>query len=287
MIAQQSITLICAESGTGKTWLGYYLAGCVAHGKAVLNLPVRRCKVLYLDGENPLYVTRQRLLDLGISPNPDLTVWGGWNISPPVPPGDPIVLDFARQHRGLVIYDSLIEFHPGSEQSSTETRAFMRHFRALANLGATVVVLHHTGKADSSKLYRGSSDIKAAVDTAYLLAPTTANSKQLSALSMTCFKARLAPPQDFGMTYEKGQGFVSSEAAKPFAKAKYVIAEILRANPRTNQSEVIRLGQLEGCSKGVLESCLAEKFWVKEKGSRNSILYSLPVEGSGGDEVRH
>ncbi len=37
MIARGSITLICAESGTGKTWLGYYLAkvGCIARGGAV------------------------------------------------------------------------------------------------------------------------------------------------------------------------------------------------------------------------------------------------------------
>jgi RecA-family ATPase len=78
-------------------------------------------------------------------------VWGGWNISPPVGPEDPLVIEFARQHKGLIIYDSLIEFHSGSEQSSTETRAFMRHFRALANLGASVIIFHHTGKADTAK----------------------------------------------------------------------------------------------------------------------------------------
>src|SRR5439155_16662290 len=126
-------------------------------------------KVLYVDGENPLYVVKQRLFDLGICPTPELTVWGGWNEWPPGGPDSHLVVEFARQHKGLIIYDSLIEFHSGSEQSSTETRAFMRQFRALANLGATVIVLHNAGKADTAKLYRGSSDIKAAVDTAYLL----------------------------------------------------------------------------------------------------------------------
>jgi hypothetical protein len=78
-------------------------------------------------------------------------LWRGWNLSPPVGPQHDLVIEFARQHRSLIIYDSLIEFHPGSEQSSTETRAFMRYFRTLANLGATVIILHHTGKAENSK----------------------------------------------------------------------------------------------------------------------------------------
>jgi hypothetical protein len=38
----------------------------------------------------------------------------------------------------------------------------MNHFRNLANLGATVLILHHTGKSDGAKDYRGSLDIKGA-----------------------------------------------------------------------------------------------------------------------------
>src|SRR5262249_3356615 len=152
-----SVTMISAESGTGKTWLAYFLAGRVAHGHPVLGHAVERAKVLYLDGENPLYAVKQRLSDLGIAETADLKIWGGWLPWPPPGPSSPVVINFTRQHQPLIIYDSLIEFNPGSEQSSTETRAFMRLLRNLANLGATVVILHHTGKAESSKQYRGSS----------------------------------------------------------------------------------------------------------------------------------
>jgi hypothetical protein len=282
MIAEGSVSLICAESNTGKTWFAYYLAGCVAHGIPVLGKPVRACKVLYLDGENPLYVVKQRLMDLGISETSSLIVWGGWNDSPPVGPQDPLVMEFAQQHKGLIIYDSLIEFHPGSEQSSTETRAFMRQFRALANLGATVVILHHTGKAETAKLYRGSSDIKASVDTAYVLARTTEETQELRGLSMTCFKSRLAPPQDFGMIFEKGRGFISSEEVKPFARTKAAITEILTANPKSNQAQVLTLGKLRGCTRGQLLSCLASGCWTTHPGPKNSILYSVPEEVNDG-----
>ena len=40
-----------------------------------------------------------------------------------------------------------MHFNTGDEQSSTEMRKFMTKFRTLAHAGATVLLLHHTGKA--------------------------------------------------------------------------------------------------------------------------------------------
>lgn len=285
MIARGSITLISAESGTGKTWVGYYLAGCIANGQPVLGRPVHPSKVLYLDGENPLYLVKQRLFDLGVSETPDLTIWGGWNSSPPPGPQSSLLVEFAREQKGLIIYDSLIEFHPGSEQSSTEIRAFMRQFRMLANLGATVIVLHHTGKAESSKQYRGSSDIKAAVDTAYLLARASEQSQELGELSMTCFKSRLAPGRNFGMEFKKGQGFISSEAFTPAKTTEQIITEILEANPNSNQTEIVRLGKAQGCTKRQIENCLKTREWGRSPGPKNSTLYILPAKSREDDEA--
>jgi RecA-family ATPase len=219
MIARGSVTLISAESGAGKTWLGYFLSGRVAHGRDVLGRAVRGSRVLYLDGENPLYTVKQRLFDLGIEETPNLTVWGGWNTWPPPGPASPAVLKFVSDHQPLVIYDSLIEFHTGSERSSSETRAFMRRFRALANMGGTVLILHHTGKADTARQYRGSSDIKASVDTAYLLEKTDDNSREITRLKLTCFKSRLAPPCDFSMEFRRGEGFVAADSAQNVRKS--------------------------------------------------------------------
>jgi hypothetical protein len=284
MIAQGSITLICAESGTGKTWLAYYIAGCVAHGSPILGRPVRRCKALYLDGENPLCLAKQRLRDLGILETANLTVWGGWASSPPVGPDHPLVIDFARQHRGLIVYDSLIEFHSGSEQSSTETRAFMRRFRTLANHGASVLILHHTGKSETSKLYRGSSDIKAAVDMAYVLTRETQQPDQLARLSMECFKARLAPGRNFGMEFQKRRGFISCKLPEHAETATGIIAAILAENPNSNQREIVRIGQSRGCGKGQMEHLLRTGNWQRSSGPNNSILYSLPPEDAAQEE---
>ncbi|MCX6624787.1 MAG: AAA family ATPase [Acidobacteria bacterium] len=276
MIARGSITLICSESGTGKTWLGYYIAGCVACGLPVLGRRVWRSKVLYLDGENPLYTVKQRLFDLGIQETGDLIVWGGWNLSPPQGPQSRLLIEFARQHGPLMIFDSLIEFHPGSEQSSTETRAFMKYFRALANLGATIVVLHHSGKAETAKIYRGSSDIKAAVDTAYQLESADKESNRLGRLSLKCFKGRLMPGQNFELEFRAKEGFVACDVVTRTATVVEIITDILQSNPGSNQSQIVRLGRDRACRKGQLEQCLATGNWQKTVGPNNSILYSLP-----------
>jgi hypothetical protein len=82
-----SITLLSGESGGGKTWLAYAIAGAVARGKSFADLKVQHRPVLYLDGENPLCVVKQRLFDLGIPETPDLRVWGGW-LGDPAPGPD-------------------------------------------------------------------------------------------------------------------------------------------------------------------------------------------------------
>ena len=276
MIARGSVTLICSESGTGKTWLGYYIAGCVAHGARVIGREVRRSKVLYLDGENPLYTVKQRLAALGIQETNDLMIWGGWNRWPSQGPQSQLLIEFARANKPMIIFDSLIEFHPGSEQSSTETRAFMRYFRALANLGATVIVLHHSGKAETAKIYRGSSDIKAAVDTAYQLEKVDKESNGLGRLSLKCFKGRLVPGQNFGLDFRYGEGFIASDVITPIRTVDAVIEEILESHPRSNQKAVVSIGQERGCTKRQLEQCLKAGYWKKEKGPNNSILYSIP-----------
>jgi len=186
------------------------------------------------------------------------------------------VIEFARKHKGVIIYDSLIEFHPGSEQSSNETRAFMRHFRHLAHLGATVIILHHTRKAETSKQYRGSSDIKAAVDTAYLLTRNSQEPGELGELSMDCFKARLAPGRNFGMKFQKRQGFVSCDAQNRSQTVTEIISAFLEQNPGSNPSEIVQRGLFAGCTKRQIEECLKHGDWIRAKGPRNAILYSLP-----------
>jgi hypothetical protein len=69
----------------------------------------------------------------------------------------------------LMIFDSLVRFHTADENSASEMRLVMAQLRKLADAGATVVALHHRAKSQEGSNYRGSSDILAAVDVAYVL----------------------------------------------------------------------------------------------------------------------
>ena len=95
MIPRASVNLISAESGTGKTWLAYAIAGAVAHGATFIGRPVAQTPVLYIDGENPLYVVKRNLTDLRIARNDALRVWGGWNAEEPPGPDDDRITAFA------------------------------------------------------------------------------------------------------------------------------------------------------------------------------------------------
>ena len=73
--------------------------------------------MLYLDGENLLCVVKQRLFDLAVAEINDLRVWGGWVGDPPPGPDSPIIREFVRQHRPLLIWDSLIGDSGEAERS--------------------------------------------------------------------------------------------------------------------------------------------------------------------------
>jgi hypothetical protein len=276
IIPLASVNLITAESGTGKTWVAYAIAGAIARGEAFAGKTVKQRPVLYLDGENPLFVAKQRLQDLGITAIPDLNVWGGWVADPPPRPSNAILLEYARQGP-LMIWDSLVQFHNGGEQSATETRAFMNYFRQLAHLGATVIILHHTGKTSSSQEYRGSSDIKAAVDMAYVLETESTLTGGIHRLTLRNFKARFAPGKDFGLEFVHRQGFVACEVAAKAAAADpmQIVTEIIAANPGSNQSHIVEMAQGGGISKHQVENCLKDGPFNRQRGTRNEWLYTL------------
>ncbi|HEV3330169.1 MAG TPA: AAA family ATPase [Bryobacteraceae bacterium] len=278
-LAEGSVNLISSASGTGKTWLAYFLAGAVAHGWNVFGEQVKQRKVLYLDGENPAYVVKQRLYDLGIPETQYLDVWGGWHPDPPPGPGQPIIQDFAAKEKPLLIWDSLVEFHTGDEQSSNETRDFMRQFRRLAHLGATVVVLHHTGKSEMSQEYRGSSDIKAVVDMAFLL-KKEGKGQALDQLTLEPFKSRLAVVPTRLLKYVRGKGFDSTTIAKPVADGPdpvEVIKRIVETSPGLNQSQIVKRVQEEAeIGKHKIAKLLErEDVFRTERGKRNENLYYL------------
>ena len=275
LIPLGSVNLITSESGTGKTWVAYAIAGAVARGEDFAGRAVKQRPVLYLDGENPLGLVKQRLFDLGIPETNGLRVWGGWVGDAPHGPDSALLREFVRQHHPLLIWDSLIDFHDGDEQSASETRAFMKHFRVLANLGATVLILHHTGKTPASQDYRGSSDIKAAVDMAYVLESELTLAGGIHRLTLRNFKGRFAPGQDLGLKFAERRGFVACEIPAVAVDPMQVIIEIITAHPANNQAQIVKMAQAARISKHQTEKCLRDGPFDRQHGSGREILYTV------------
>jgi len=184
----------------------YAIADAVARGLYFAGNKTVQMPIVYVDGENPKAVVKKRFKVLGIpEENPNFGIWGRWVPGEQPGPDDPRIIEFAKEYKPLLIWDSLIQFFHGDENEASEMRPFMDQFRKLADLGATVSVIAHAGKSDDSD-YRGSSDIKAAVDTAYKIEKMGHNAL-LDKIKVKAFKSRYGEERDRILQLISGEGF--------------------------------------------------------------------------------
>jgi hypothetical protein len=215
---------LTGDSGSGKSTLALAWAGEVAAAGT---------PVLVLDRENPISVVAERLERLGITDGALLRYWGGWLAEPPPQPNDPAVLDWVKscEPRPLMIVDSMVAFHGGDENDAGETRAFMQQCRTVADLGGTVVVVHHDGKADTSKDYRGSSDFKASLDEGFHITNLPGPDGRLGTLCLRCYKSRFGFAGELLYRYNASQFVRDQDPSAPSQTISERLTELLRTNP--------------------------------------------------------
>jgi AAA domain-containing protein len=205
LIACSAITAITGDAGAGKTTFTTKLVASIACGAEFLGRECSKRRVLILDRENSLPIVQERLTRLRVQDGSDLRIWGSWLPEEAPQPGAPMILDWVTAHdpRPVVVIDSLIAFFTGDENSSSDVRPFMQQLRRLADAGAAVIVLHHSGKGETSRAYRGSSDIKAAIDVGYSL--MNLEEGRLDRLRLKAFKTRFLVTEDLILHYRDGE----------------------------------------------------------------------------------
>jgi len=234
------VIALTGDAGSGKSTLASAWAG----DAAAAGTPV-----LVLDRENPLVVAMERFERLGMTDGPMLKYYGSW-IDGGVPaPNSPKVLAWVRscEPKPLVIVDSMVAFHGGDENDAGQMRAFMQQCRNLADLGATVLVIHHDGKAETAKDYRGSSDFKAAVDVAFHVSNLGTDGR-LGTVRLRCYKSRLGFAGELLYRYT-GDRFVLDR--DPNAASRNVngqLTDLLHMNPgiKATDFEVLAIKQALG-----------------------------------------
>jgi hypothetical protein len=176
-----AVVALTGDSGSGKSTLATaWMRDAIAKG-----IPC-----LVLDRENPRPIVRDRMKRLGLADGPVLRWFGGWRGK--VPGLDfPIIRAWVIKcdPKPLIVVDSLIAFIGGDENDALIMRAFTNQARKLADLGATVVVIHHDGKAETARDFRGSSDFKASFDQAFHVSDVGPDTK-LDRIKLRCFKSR-------------------------------------------------------------------------------------------------
>lgn len=151
--------ILAAAPKIGKSWLVLSLGLAVASGTSFLDVPVEQRPVLYLaleDGQRRLQERQRRILDG--QPAPEALVL----VTDPLDAID-VAKQFATDHASknpLIIIDTLVRIRPPRARSADiyrEDYQFASSLKVIADLGATVLGVHHTRKAECEDFLESAS----------------------------------------------------------------------------------------------------------------------------------
>jgi hypothetical protein len=259
-IPMSAVTLLSGDSGTLKSTVLTAAGRAVASGEPFAGMESTRREVLILDrGENTLSVVQERYRRLGITDGAGLRHYGAWLGEVPSPGGAAVLewIAAAADPKPLVVVDSLVAFFEGDENSSNAIRTWMKSARALADLGAGVVVVHHNGKAETAKKYRGSSDIKAAVDVAWEI-EGIGDPAAFERVRLTPFKSRFTTRPRIQLSFHSGRFYRDDEHDGPAKSNSERLRDLLIANPGIKTADFQALAVTHGLGRDRARTFLIE-----------------------------
>lgn len=156
LIPKGAITLLTGRGGIGKTFLCMQIADAVSKGKQFMGLKTIKMPVTYVDFENALPILIDRIRQLG---SDDVAFWHTTNAVQSPPKLDSNQYDMYKMlPKGLIIFDTLRASHNKDENESKDMAMIMSRLKEIRDLGYTVIILHHTSKADTIRA-KGSTAI--------------------------------------------------------------------------------------------------------------------------------
>ena len=171
LLPRERVGQVVARGGSGKTFMAYEAALCVASGREWLGFWCRRGRALFIDPELHISDIHRRVQSIaqamGISSGDVAGRFDVVSLRGTTATAD--VLDMAIRQRiaatgkpyDLIIIDSINAILTGDENSSVDVRAFIASLQRLTkDTGAACLVFHHAGKGGgrgAGELARGSS----------------------------------------------------------------------------------------------------------------------------------
>jgi predicted ATP-dependent serine protease len=270
-LPEGAIVALTGDSGSGKSTLALAWAAKVAASGR---------EVLVVDRENPLSVVVERIRRLGIARTPMLHYWGGWLPAQAPQPGASMVMTWARfcTPLPLIVVDSFIAFYVGNENDSAAMRDWMNQIRLLANLGATVLIIHHTGKGESTQEYRGSSDFKAAIDVGFVVT-NDGPPGRLGTIKLRCFKSRFGLAGNLVYQYADGKFVRQDVGEEPNPTSDAALSQLIRDAPAITRTAFEALASAKGLGRNKtrkwLDNALATGRVICTKGANNASHFRL------------
>lgn len=215
-IPADSLVAIYGPSGHCKSFLALSAAAHIAAGKDFNNKKTKKGAVLYISAEGGNGI-HGRIRGWETRHNDGIALSNMMILTDGVILSDEedqeqiwLMCERARHDTGLpvvlIVVDTVARCLDGDESSAKDMGGFIRGADTIRKrTGATILLIHHTGK-DASKGPRGSSSFHAALDAEYYLRRESGDEDDYSVL-LTCTKLKDGPAQK-ELVFEHGIEFI-------------------------------------------------------------------------------
>ena len=266
ILPESGIVLLSGPPAHFKTWIALDIARSVSLGNSFLGRAVTQKPVFYIDRENPKSVQREYLLKLGVTEECPFLIWPYWIEKEPPSLRISACEDYvalASQGQPLMIFDSLIRFLPKgiNENSATDINEIMSVFRKLTKEGASILILHHTGKSLGSN-YRGSSDIPGAVDVVFTIKQKEKIDGNRTALQINGIKNRFDPEKNIAIEVISKENTIRLEDADERVRREEEQVEM--RNMKNIQTLIRELEGVESPNQSELISSANKRYGLSE-----------------------
>ncbi|MFH1385726.1 MAG: AAA family ATPase, partial [Patescibacteria group bacterium] len=297
LVPRDGIVAISGFPGCFKTWVILDLILKVAIGEKFLGrFETDQSPVLFIDEENGEKLIQERVGLLGYKD--DLPIYlASYSDFIINPKNVEKTINFCLEKNiKLVVFDSLIRIHTGNENDAGEMATVLNGLKQLAKNGITVIFTHHNRKpsgnnrGDSAHEMRGSSDIRAAVNSHLAI-----NSKEAEGfIEIKQTKLRDAEAlKPFRVTINKADKKIAlvyadeiDETATKVEEIKEIIPEIIKGSESNlSKTQLIKeiMDQIPA-GKTTIKTAIKEMekagVLIPQKGAQNTMNYLLKEDES-------
>ena len=292
MFPEGAIILFYAKGGSGKSTLISQLAEAISNSAPFLGLQTSKRPVVILDYENPLGVLKGRMET--IDAQEGVFYWTIKNNPPQLndPEWESLCNLVATLVNPLLIFDTLQSSTANLDITSNKDYSpVMSRIKTLREMGATVVLLHHTPKSDATE-YIGPSVIYNQSDHVIAMYPVkkagTDEEKSTDGDKPPVYrlgskdKTRYAHHKIFVTFDNKKKFFIKSDG--PDQDAIKILQDLIAELAPVNQSTLSMHDSVETLiGKRAAESLLKSfsgTYWNSYKGEKNATIYT-PIFSGG------